>query len=556
MEHISVGLFLLQIAGAAALLIWAVRLVRTGVERAWSVQLRRWLRRSADNRLMAAGSGAAAALMLQGSTAVALLTAAFAAAGTVLPAVGLAILLGADVGSAVVAQVLTLKLPWLVPLLLVAGVALFQRGERRAVRQAGRILIGLALIFVALSMIRGATEPLRDLQALVAAMHYLGSDPVTAFAIGALFAWAVHSSVAAVLLYVTLVAEQILPVSAAAAMVLGANLGGSMIAVLLTLKADIAARRIVTANLALRGGSALVVLAVLALADPGLGLLGAVPGRQVLNLHLAFNVGVALIALPFTGPATRAIAHLMPDRPDSSAALALPSALDPAALAQPDRALACAAREMLRMGEAIEAMLRPVMGLYDRWDDAVATALATREDAVDRMHFETKLFLARVQSGALTEDQARKAMEYANIANNLEAAGDAISDTITGLARRMRDDGLAFSDEGRRELGDFHDRVLANVQLALNVLMSPDHDAARDLVAEKDRVRDSEQALQRSHLARLRQGRAETVATSNIHQETLRALKQVNTAFTMVAYPLLAESGDLLHSRLAGGGQS
>lgn len=543
-------LFLLHVAGAASLLIWAVRLVRTGVERGWSVQLRRWLRRGGDNRWLAALSGTGAAILLQSATAVAILTSNFVAAGTLAGTAGLAILLGSDVGSAIVAQILLSRADWAVPLLLVIGVALFLKAERREYRQAGRVLIGLALIFVSLSMIRDATEPLRDAPGLVAAMRYLGGDPITAFAIGALFAWAVHSSVAAVLLFVTLAAQGVLPVTAGMSMVLGANLGGAFIAFVLTLSAEIDARRIIIANLALRGGGAALALLGLSMAAFPPELLGATPARQVINLHLAFNLALALIALPLTGPLLRAVTALVTP-PAMPATLTRISALDPAALDHPDRALASASREILQMGEGIEAMLRSVIGLYDRWDDRIAEAITAKEAEIDKMHFETKLYLARLNRTHGDEDVTHKGLELANMAVNLESAGDAIARSMLGLAKRLSDSGTAFSDMGRKEIRDFHDRVLSNAQAALNVLMTLNPDAARALVEEKEHVRVLEQDLQRSHLDRLRQGRVESIDTSNIHQETLRALKQVNTAFSMVAYPILSETGDLLASRLA-----
>ncbi len=550
MPESSPLLFLLHVAGAAALLIWAVRLVRTGVERGWSVPLRRLLRRGAENRLLAALTGTGAAIVLQSSTAVAILTANFVAAGTLAGIAGLAILLGADLGSAIVTQILLTRADWLVPVLLVAGVGLFLKSNTRNYRMSGRVLIGLALIFVSLSMIRAATEPLRDSAGLVAAMGYLGGDLVTAFVIGAVFAWAVHSSVAAVLLFVTLAAQGVLPVTAGIAMVLGANLGGAVIAFVLTLGSDIAARRVVVANLALRGGGAVLALLGLSVFAPPLDLLGGTPARQVINLHLAFNLVLAILALPVIGPVLKLVSRWVTP-PAEAANLSRISALDPAALDHPDRALACAAREVLQMGEGVEAMLRSVIGLYEHWNDTAAAAIRAKETELDKMHIATKLYLAKLQRNSNDEDVARRGLELADMAVNLESAGNAIADTMLGLARRLDQSGTTFSDTGQREIRDFHDRVLSNAQSGLNVLMTLNPDAARALVEEKDYVRDIEQRLQRSHLDRLKQGLTESIETSNIHQETLRALKQVNSAFTMIAYPILSETGDLLSSRLS-----
>jgi len=541
----------LQLAGAAALLLWSVRLIRTGVERAYSVQLRRWMRHSSKNLPTAAATGAAAALMLQSSTAVAVLTTNFAATGTLTAVVGLAILLGADVGSAVVAQILLVRASWLAPLLLLAGVSLFLRAQKRTIRQTGRILIGIALVFVSLDMIGVATTPLRDSEGVLAVMRYLSTDAVLAFLIGAAFAWIVHSSVAAILLFVTLVVQQVLSIDAAIALVLGANLGGALIAFSLTLGARLAARRIVIGNLILRGGGALICIVAFTRFQPDLGLLGGSAFRQVINFHLLFNLAVLIVGFPMIHGVTRLLAALLPEPSSGSKTPVRLSALNQNVLDRPDLAIACAAREVLRMGEAIEAMLGPAMGLFDAWDTDLVEAIRAQEEDVNRMNFEIKLYLAQLHRSGLNEDTARKSMDLSNISVNFEAAGDAISKNMLRMANRMQKDGLSFSERGFDELCDFHDRVLANVQLALSVLMTGDAEVARTLAEEKERVREVEQQLQTSHLGRLREGTADSIETSNIHQEMIRMLKQVNTAFTMVAYPILEETGDLLSSRLA-----
>ncbi|MBV1866793.1 MAG: Na/Pi cotransporter family protein [Marinosulfonomonas sp.] len=540
----------LQLAGAAALLLWSVRLIRTGVERAYSVQLRRWMRHSAKSLPSASATGALAALMLQSSTAVAVLTTNFAAAGTLSAVVGLAILLGADVGSAVVAQVLLVRASWLAPLLLLAGVSLFLRAQKRTIRQSGRILIGIALVFVSLDMIGAATTPLRESEGVLAVMRYLSTDPVSAFLIGAAFAWIVHSSVAAILLFVTLVIQQILSIDAAIALVLGANLGGAVIAFTLTLGARLSARRIVIGNLILRGGGALIGITAFAWLQPSLGWLGVSPFRQVINFHLLFNIAVLLVGFPLIQSVTRLLEYFLPEVSPGSKTPVRISALNQNVVDRPEMAIACAAREVLRMGEAIEAMLSPVMGLFDAWDTDLADAIRTQEEDVNRMNFETKLYLAQLHRSGLDQDTARKSMDLSNSSVNFEAAGDAISKNMLRMANRMQKDGLSFSKTGFDELCDFHDRVLANVQLALSVLMTGDAEVARTLAEEKERVREVEQQLQVSHLGRLHEGTTESIETSNIHQEMIRVLKQVNTAFTMVAYPILEETGDLLSSRL------
>ena len=552
METTNILTIFLHIAGAAALLIWSVRLVRTGVERAFTVQLRLWLRRSTKSRTLAAVTGTASAMLLQSATAVAILVSGFVSGGTIFAATGLAILLGADVGSALVAQVLLVRQTWLVPLLLLVGVGLFLRGQHRRVRQSGRILIGLALIFVSLDMIRAATAPLVDSAGAASAMEYLGNDMLMAFGIGALFTWLVHSSVAAVLLFVTLVSQSLMPHSAAVAMVLGANLGGAMIAYFLTMSAQIEARRMIMANLVLRGGGAALVLLVVEYIDVPWTWIGASEAQQVINLHLVFNLGLALVALPLVGLMSRLMETLLKPRVDPSAGLGPASALDPATLNEPHRALSCANRETLRIGETVETMLRTVMSLYLKWDDVKADSIKHNDKLVRKMHFELKMFLAKLDPGSLDEDANCRSMELSNVAVNLEAAADVIARNMVGLARRLDVEGVAFSSQGQLEISDLHDRILANIHLALNILMTRNPDDAHDLLSEKESIRELEQNMQRQHLGRLSEGLTESIETSNIHQETLRALKQINTAFSIIANPILTETGDLLDSRLSG----
>ncbi|WP_300034068.1 Na/Pi cotransporter family protein [uncultured Roseobacter sp.] len=542
---------LIHIAGAAALLIWAVRLVRTGVERGFAAPMRIWLRHSARNRLLAAATGMGAAVLLQSATAVAVLVSNFVSKGGLATVTGLAILLGADVGSAVVTQLLVVRQPILIPLLLVVGVTVFLRGEGSNTRQVGRIMIGLALIFVSLDMIRDATEPMISNPGTQAVMTYLGRDLLTAFVIGAVFAWGVHSSVAAVLLFVTLAGQSILPVSAAAAMILGANLGGGIIAFVLTWSAPLASRKMIMANLILRGGGAAFAAFLIAALPDVMNQLGATPARQTINLHLAFNFALALAALPFVGPVTAALSYFMVEKPSPNGALEAASALDPSLLDRPQRAIDCAARELLGMGQKIEQMLIAVEPLYDHWDNTTAARIAERDKAIKQTHLDIKLYLARLGQKGMDEELSRRSMELASISTSLDSASDAIARIMIELAKRLDMQKLHFSPQGREEIRDFTDRVQSNVQLALNVMMNQNPAEARELVAAKEKVRKVEQKLQRSHIGRLREGLAESIETSNIHQETLRALKQINTAFSMVGHPILLKSGDLLKSRLA-----
>lgn len=540
--------FLLNLGGGVALLLWGVRQIQVGVQRAFMGELRSGLRVATSSRWAAGAAGAGAAIALQSATGVAMLMAAFVSLGTLGAPAGLALLLGADLGSALAARILLTPIGALIPVLLILGVPLYLSARTPKLRQTGRILIGLGLVLIALGLIREATIPMRQSDIVGDIVVYLGRDLYAAFLIGAVLAWAVHSSVAAVLMVVTFAAQGLLPVEGAAALVLGANLGGAIIAFTLTLSAKHDVRRVILANIVMRGLGAAIALFALNLAPHILDNLGASAGARAINLHLVFNLCVVMIGLPLVNVLLSLTTPLVLKA--ASADTRRTTALDPAAIENPDQAMACAKREILRIGECVVDMTVKVIDLFAKWQPEQAEFIDAAKKEVDDLHLETKLYIAQIQKNKLTDKQSRRVMELAKVAGHFAEAGDLVSSSLVDLARKLSIEGLSFSNAGNREIVEFHDRVVANLQLSLNVLLSADPDSARQLVEEKDMIRTEEQRLQKRHIKRLRKGNMASIETTNLHQEALRTLKQINASFAYIAYPIVEDTGDLLSSRL------
>jgi phosphate:Na+ symporter len=553
---VSGSLVLLHLAGAVALLLFATRQVRTGVERAYGDVLRLKLRSILKNPLLAVGAGALLAICLQSATAVALIVGSFAGSGIVGGTAGLLAVLGADVGSSLVVKLLSFDLEVLTPICLVAGTVLFMVTSRRDLLQLGRILIGIGLLVLSLRLIGEASEPLRESRILPVIVNYLSGDPVTAFLLAAIMTWLFHSSVAAILLVVALAARGLVPVELGVVLVLGANLGGGIIAVVLSRAAPRKARIVPLGNLIMRGMGALIALVAVILFAPPLGLLGAEIPDQLVHAHIAFNLALVLLGMPFASLVYRLAERLTqinaPAQEDDLAAAEI-SALSEAALDTPSQALANATREVVRVCETIEIMLNRIMELYEAADDDKIKALAALDDRVDRKHAAIKLYLAKVTSRQLTEAEALRCQELIGACVKLEQVGDIIVRNMLAHVKKKLDRGLEFTPEGWRELSSFHASVMANARLAFNVLVSRDPATARQLVEEKDRLRDVEKATSKSHFARLREGTAKSVETSSIHLDTVRDLKQINSLLASMAYPVLEEQGLLRGSRLAAG---
>ncbi|MEZ5812150.1 MAG: Na/Pi cotransporter family protein [Rhizobiaceae bacterium] len=545
-------MILLHLAGATMLLLYSVRMVRTGVERASGPALRRAISGVERGRVLTAAVGTLIAVLLQSSTATAVLASGFAVSGLVALTTGLALMLGADIGTALVVQVLSFDLRWLVPVLLAAGGWIFLNSSARAMKQGGRIMLGIAFVLIALTMISEATAPLKESPFMPVLASYLSADYVTAFLAGLAFTFLIHSSVAAVLMIAAFTGQGVLPIEASLSLLLGANAGGALIAVWLTRGMPVAGRRLPAGNLVFRFAGAVAALMIVRFVGLPLEQIGPNPMRQVINVHLLFNVVLAIICLPLVGPAARLVQTVMAEEaePDAAARLRPASALDRNVLSNPGQALASATREVLRMAEMVEVMTRPVMELFENGNQQEAARVRALDEEVNEAHTAIKLYLAEVNRGKLSAEEAERSMGLTSLAIDLERAGDVVTKKLIPLALEKNKKKIAFSGDGWKELTDVHDRVMTNMQLAMNVLVSDDVDSARQLIAEKDRMRGLERASHDRHLERLTGGSAESVASSDIHLDTVRALKEINTLFASVAVPILSRSGQLLESRL------
>jgi len=549
------SLILLHLAGAIALMLFATRMVRTGVTRAYGEVLRQRLRTTMGNPLLAVLAGTSLAIALQSSTAVTLLVGSFAGSGFVSGMAGQLAVRGAEVGSALVVKLLTFDLTALVPVCLVSGTLMFMTTEQRKWRQLGRILVGIGLLVLSLELIGAASEPLRESRLMPAVVEYFSDDPVTAYLFAGLMTWLFHSSIAAVLLMATLAERGFMSPELGVVLVLGINLGSSIIAPLLCRHAAPAVRVVPMGNLLMRGAGSFVILLLFLWLRPPVAWLGAAGADQIVHAHILFNLIILVIGIPLSRPlfiASEKIVGLTGGTPHTTEAAEPPelSALDENALDTPSQALANATREAVGVCETVEIMLKRVMALYEKADDDSIKALARLDDRIDDKHAAIKLYLAKVITRRLSEDEALRCQELIGACVKLEQVGDIIVRNMLVHVRKKNARGLEFTSQGWSELAAFHAAVLANARLAFNLLISRDCDTALQLVREKDRMREVERDMNHSHFERLAQGTARSIETSSLHLDTIRDLKQINSLLVSISYPVLEEHGLLRSTRL------
>ena len=550
MELTATG-FLIQLMGGIALLLWGVRMVRTGVSRALGQSLRDILRAAAGNRLSALGAGFLVTVPLQSSTATTLIVGAFAERGLIALGAALAVMLGADIGTAVVAQLLAVDLHWLSPISIMIGFGCFSIGPSGRVRQLGRALIGVGLIMLALRLVVTSSEPLRTSPALALVLEALEGDIVFTAAMAALLTWLAHSSITVILTVAGLVGAGVVPPAMALAVVLGANAGGAVAPLVATSASPPAGRRPALGNLVMRGGGAIVGLISLPWTGPWLLAHLGSGTSLVLNLHLGFNVLMAAAMLPLVDLVARLVTRVMPDRPSAVDDRLQPRHLDQEALQEPSVALGNAAREALRLGDTVEGMLRQTIDAFGPHSTPeLVKRIETEDDVVDALHEAIKLYLTKLSQSELEPEESHRCLEILTFATNFEHIGDIIDRNLMELATKKLKAGVRFSDEGFAEIERFHARIVASMQMALSLFMRGDLAEARRLIAEKTELRAMEAEAAENHLFRVGRRLPQSLETSSLHLDVIRDLKRIHSHLAAVAYPILEIAGELSPTRL------
>jgi phosphate:Na+ symporter len=545
----SATLILLQLAGHVALLLWGMHMVHSGVVRAFGGHLRHLLSVGLKSRWKAFLAGLGITALLQSSTATALMSTTFIAGGFIGLAPALAVTLGANVGTTFIVQLLTFDIAAVAPICILAGLIAFNRGGKTRTRDLGRVGIGIGVVLLGLHLIVATIKPVEQAEALRELLAALAGDPVIDVLIAAALTWAAYSSVAVVLLIMTLAAEHIVPATAALALVLGANLG-SLIPQYFAAASSAPAQRLVLGNLIMRGFGCLLAAPLLPWIAAGLTAVETSSARQVADFHTLFNLVLAALFIGLLDPLANLCTRLVPV-PETRAEAGAPRYLDAAALATPSIALADATREVLRMVDTVESMLRVFIDALRNDDRKLLARLGSMDDTLDRLHSAIKLHLTAVsREEALSDAEARRCSDILTFTINLEHIGDILDKSLREIAAKKVKRRLTFSSEGLREIEAMHERLLEDLRLAVSVFMTGDEPAARALLTQKVRMRDLEQMATENHLARLREGRAESIETSSLHLDIARDLKRIAAHITSVAYPILEQSGALRRSRL------
>ncbi|HEV7346334.1 MAG TPA: Na/Pi cotransporter family protein [Devosia sp.] len=538
---------LIDLLGAGALLLWGLRMIKTGVMRAFGASLRQWIAKGTGNRFAAVLSGMMATLALQSSTATAVITASFASSGAINPRMAQAVMLGANVGTSIAAVILSLDVHWFGAALILAGVVVFSLSSHGRGKGLGRAILGLGLMLLALQLVGEVTGPLRQSEVMIAILTGLSDAPAFALILAALLALASSSSLAVVLFVALLASAGIVSAPLALTLVAGANLGGAIPPLLAVLRDGVEARRLTLANLLVRTIGA---VALTAFAGPAAGLLQAVlPDTDTLTIaaHIGFNLLLLVLFLPLLAPVGKLAALAIPQSADPEKGA---NYLDESVLDTPTIALAAASRETLRVSDIVLRMLEGSLEALRKPGPGTRSTVSLLDDDVDTLHQAIKLYLTRLDQTELDKGDATRSSQIMSFAINLEHVGDIVEGGLCDVAAKIAKRQLQFSPEGLAEIIELYERTILNMQLSQTIFMTGDPQLARQLVAAKVEIRRLEARSAKAHIQRVRERVPASVQTSSLHLDILRDLKRINAHLASVAYPILETKGELDESRL------
>jgi phosphate:Na+ symporter len=540
---------LLNFLASVALLVWGTHIVRSGVLRVFGADLRRVLSKSISNRGSAFLAGLGVTSLVQSSNATALIASSFVAQNLIALPAALAIMLGANMGNALMTQVFSLDLSWLSPLLILVGVIFFLSRRDTRAGQLGRVAIGFGLILLALQLVMQATRPFTEAHGVRVIFATLSGDTTLDMLIGAAFAMASFSSLAVVLLCATLADSHVVSISVALSLVLGANLGSGLLALIVDSRVSGGGRRVAFGNLIYKVLGCLVFATALPWVEMLIARIDPDLRRQVLDFHVLFNLTISAVFIGLTEFTARLLERWVP-APKDAAAHTEPRFLDTAAIATPGLALANAAREALRIGDTIEQMLNGMLEVIRTSDASRVNDIIRLDDDVDRLYTAVKLYLTQISREQLDERDSRRWQEIIQLTINLEHVGDILEHILTDLRDKKIAHRLSFSEAGMREITGLHERLVANLRLGLSVFLNGDVSMAQQLLAEKERFSELERAYHATHLDRLAGQSMASIETSSLHLDIISDMRRINSFFCSTAYPILEQAGKLRRSRL------
>lgn len=532
------NLMLFSLFGGMAILLYGMRLAGEGLQRAAGARLRTILSSLTRNRFIGLGIGIIVTVFLQSSTATIIMLVGFVGSGLMTLPQSIGVILGADIGTTITVQLLAFRIYDYAILFVGIGITMMFLSKRAVLKNIGEGLLGFSFIFLSIKIMSDSLMPLKSSELFKSVLMALLANPLLGLIISAIFTAIVHSSAAIIGLALALGLQGLINIEAAIPLIFGANIGTCATAFISSIGSNIEAKRVASAHTLFKVLGVIIFFPFIKpFADFVISMTDDVP-RQIANAHTLFNGAIAIFFLPFTTVMTDVITRIVPERHGEEKKFA-PKYLDKRVLSSPVLAFGQAKREALRMADIAHEMLRDSIIVFKKDDPDMIDSIEKRDDYVDLLDREIKLYLTRLSNESLTPQQSKVEQDLLAFINDLENIGDVVDKNLMELAKKKVKNSLVFSQEGIDEIERFHRKILENYEIGVSAFVSGDAGLAKKLLANKTELAEMERNLRQAHIQRLHKGLKESIDTSSIHLDVLSNLRRINSYISNVAYPIV-----------------
>ncbi len=532
---------LVLLVGGAMLLLYGIKQVTDVMERLLGARLRLVMMTLATRPFAAFSSGVLVTILTQSSTATASILISLVSAQLVPLAAAVIMLLGATVGSTLVVQLLAFRLTDYALEFLGLAAALALLTQRTWLKDIGRGVFSFSLVLLGLAMIDASSEPIASSTIMNAIMQALAQSPLVLLLLGVLLATVFVSSIAAIGIVMVLAGGGALPLTAALAVTLGANIGTTLTPLLSALdQGNMIGRRL---GIIYTGTRLLGVIVAMVLLNPIANLLNhflPTPATQIAFAHLGFNVILAVLFVPLAGRLAALVTQLLPD--PAQAREKGSRYLDPDVLTLPAVALGQAMREVLRMADLATEMLQLSIQAFEDGAKNLPKRIGNLDDQLDDLETAIKNYLIQMNDEMLNEEQTRRELSLLHISTELEAIGDIVDRQLMRLARRKRRKQIAFAQPEWDDIVVYHREVLGLLQRVLAGLATQDPEIADEVLSHRPYLNQIKREIHLRHLQNLTSSTPISLDASAIHLEMVSAMSRILSHTCSIAR---AVQGDL-----------
>ena len=533
--------------GGLALFLYGMDVMTQALKSAAGDYMKDILGKLTRNRFVGVGMGAFVTAIIQSSSVTTVILVGFISAGLMSMSQSVAVIIGANIGTTITAQILAFKVTKIALPLVAGGFLLSFTAKRENWRQTGMIILGLGLVFYGMSIMSTALNPLRSYEPFIEFMISM-QNPLLGALVGAAFTAVVQSSSATTGILIVMASQGLIGLESAIAIALGANIGTCVTAGLATIGKPREAVRAALVHTLFNVAGVLIWISFIpqlaefaqwvSPASPGLSgadQLAAETPRQIANVHTFFNIINAAIFIGFTTQMARLVEWLIPDRPFTPDQAMLPKYLDDDLLTTPSIALEAVRQEIRRLGKRVRKMVREVMPAAITGTRSELEQIAAMDKVVDARHLAIIKFLGQISLSKLSERQSKELMQLAEIANNLEQIGDRIATAMVTSASKRIDEDVTVSPETAQVLTEYHAEVVSTLNDALKAVTAQDSELAKQVKRRKKELTEMSRGIAAHGLGRLTADEPHRLNTYAREMEVMEILKGVFTIARRIA---------------------